>query len=165
MRCNVGIDPKLLADQHLIAEYKELPTIVRSLIKNDFVIKGLKPNKFCLGKGHINFFKDKLFYIFKRHEFVKFECLHRNFKCYSLSILTECGFHSVEECHTFIPQFWNDWRPSSEDSGIVMSRITNRLLDRYSKSPYFWKLHGETLDLNSLELLISNMEVSPVFPV
>jgi hypothetical protein len=46
-RINVGIDPKELCDQHLVAEYRELPRLWK------FVPKSKPPTEFKLGSGHV----------------------------------------------------------------------------------------------------------------
>ena len=49
MRCNTGVDPKLLADAHLIAEYYELAMAPGQLRKQNFLIKGPIKPEFSLG--------------------------------------------------------------------------------------------------------------------
>ena len=46
-RINVGIDPEELCDQHLLAEYRELPRLW------DFKPKSKPPEHFKLGPGHV----------------------------------------------------------------------------------------------------------------
>jgi hypothetical protein len=46
-RINVGVDPGELCDQHLLAEYRELPRLW------DFEAKGTPPPHFKLGTGHV----------------------------------------------------------------------------------------------------------------
>ena len=46
-RINVGIPPAELCDQHLIAEYRELPRLF------SFVSKRTPPAAFTLGTGHV----------------------------------------------------------------------------------------------------------------
>ena len=72
-RVNVGIEPKFLSDQHLIAESVEITMIVGSLKRDKWYIKGQVPTKFCLGQGHINFFKPKLLYLKDRLEEVNID--------------------------------------------------------------------------------------------
>jgi hypothetical protein len=61
-RVNVGINPKLLSDQHLVAESVELTMITGNLRIYNYKLKSPTPLKFSLGKGHMNFFKDKIIY-------------------------------------------------------------------------------------------------------
>jgi hypothetical protein len=46
-RINVGVDPCELCDQHLVAEYRELPRLW------DFQTKSEAPKQFKLGQGHV----------------------------------------------------------------------------------------------------------------
>ena len=61
MRANVGINPKVLTDRHLIAEYREL--MIPFGINNKRGIAKVIPNDFTLNTGHINFFRNKLTYL------------------------------------------------------------------------------------------------------
>ena len=65
---NFGINPKYLSDQHLIAESVEITMITGALRKDGYVIKGSVPDEYCLGKGHINFFKPRILYLKDRLE-------------------------------------------------------------------------------------------------
>ena len=63
------IDPRLLLDQHLVAEWRELPRIPNELIKHPQRLKlELIPAKYTLGKGHVTFFRNKLVWLYKRHK-------------------------------------------------------------------------------------------------
>ncbi len=79
-RVNVGIDPEVLSDQHLIAESVEITMITGSLRKDKYVIKGNVPYTFCLGTGHINFFKPRIIYLNNRLTAVNREMVKRGFK-------------------------------------------------------------------------------------
>ena len=72
------ISPKLLSDQHLIAEYNEILMLLGYVRKYPKLV-GI-PKDYCLGKGHILFFKDKLGYLKERHELLKKEMRIRGFK-------------------------------------------------------------------------------------
>lgn len=61
-RINIGINPKQLTDQHLLAEAREIKRICnrfkQRLEKNKF---DDIPEKFCLGKGHELFLLIRIF--------------------------------------------------------------------------------------------------------
>ena len=78
-RVNIGVNPKYLADQHLIAESVEITMITGGLRKNGYVLKSPTPEKFSLGNGHINFFKNKILYLYNRLNAVNEEMRRRNF--------------------------------------------------------------------------------------
>ena len=65
------IPPRKLADQHLIAEYNEILMLLGYVRK--YPMTEEIPKNYCLGKGHIKFFKNKLLYLKKRHENLKNE--------------------------------------------------------------------------------------------
>jgi len=119
------IDPKVLADQHLIAEYDEILMLlgyVKRYPDADDI-----PEKYCLGKGHIRFFKDKLLYLKKRHETIKKEMVKRGFrpkKSINLNL--------------FSKSLRNDWKPEKKDKEI----IKRRLIEKIGKKPDFYRYYG-----------------------
>ncbi len=130
MRCNTGIDPILLADQHL-CELSELKMVPGTLIRIDFVPKSLVPKKFKLNGGHISFFYDKLSYLEKRHKAVHDECVRRGRK-------GSGEFYSKDR----IPErFWRDWNPTMEDSMVVRNRIFEKLMAK----PGYWRYEGKVI--------------------
>jgi deoxyribonuclease (pyrimidine dimer) len=108
------IDPKKLADQHLIAEYNEILMLlgyVRLHPKREGI-----PKHYKLGAGHIKFFKDKLKYIKDRHEIIKVEMKRRNYQTNKTINLNE-----------FSEALANDWTPRKEDFKIIKERIKEKL--------------------------------------
>jgi hypothetical protein len=118
-------------------------------------IKSPIPEIFNLGSGHMNFLKNKLGYLKRRHEAVIIECERRGFKCDSLSI-------RLHECK---PKFCNDWKPTLADSNKIRQRIIQKLLDRYHKSPTFWKYRRETMTDNDIQAMIFNLQNGELFYV
>ena len=137
MRCNVGINPQLLTVPHLVAEYRELPMIVGSLRVNDYVIKSSIPPQFNLGKGHMNFLKNKLIYITKRYGEVVKEMNRRGFK----SNIDRLDISSAP-LHLL-----NDWIPGTLDTYI----LRNRIIEKIKMKPLFYKIHD--VDMYSKKLL------------
>jgi len=120
------IDPKNLADQHLIAEYNEtlmLLGYVRKFPQRDDI-----PKKYSLGKGHIKFFKDKLVYLKNRHELIKKEMKTRGFKTEKSIDLKEFNIVLI-----------NDWTPQKEDFLIIKSR----LIEKINKKPDYYRYYSE----------------------
>ena len=130
MRCNTGINPYLLADQHL-CELSELKMVPGTLVRIDFIPKSSIPKKFKLNSGHINFFYDKLNYLEKRHKAVYAECLRRG----------RNGLNEFYQKDKIPDRFWKDWMPTMEDSMIVRERIYQKLL---AKSNY-WRYEGSVI--------------------
>jgi hypothetical protein len=78
-RINVGIDPKELCDQHLLAEYKELPRCLHpkfGLYKPSRKI----PDHFKLGTGHMLWCAQFAFSLQSRFVRLIGEMKHRGFK-------------------------------------------------------------------------------------
>ena len=123
-RVNIGVDPKYLSDQHLIAESVEITMITGGLRKNGYEIKSPVPKKFRMGTGHINFFKNKLKYLKNRLEAVNAEMRRRNFKPGTKLDLDE-----------FPPKYHNEWAPDMEASMILRIRIYDRLKNPLNGKP------------------------------
>jgi len=116
-RVNVGVNPKYLSDQHLIAESVEITMITGGLRKNGYKIKSPIPKKLNLGAGHINFFKDKIGYLHTRLICVNTEMERRGFNHSTKIVLDE-----------YPPELINQWRPNEADSKILRERIVERLI-------------------------------------
>ena len=56
MRCNCGINPKNLTDEHLFAESRELKMLPSLFKKVDIKSINKVPTEFTLGRGHIFYF-------------------------------------------------------------------------------------------------------------
>jgi deoxyribonuclease (pyrimidine dimer) len=153
MRCNVGVNPKYLLDQWLIAEYRELPMVVGSLRVNGWKIKSEVKEKFDLGKGHINFLKSRLMYLSNRHDAVKIEMEKRRFKCDVLRI--------------DMPDtvgYWNDWKPTMEDSMKIRGRLKEKLT--INKLPItWWRWNRQNMTPEFRDEYISIIQNSELFYV
>lgn len=128
VRVNI-ISPSKLADQHLIAEYDEILMLfgyVQRYPKKEGI-----PAEYCLGTGHIRFFKDKLLYLKKRHEHLKEEMLKRNFK-HSRTINLE----------DYPRELRNDWSPNKKDESIIIARLVEKL----NKKSGWYRYYGEKKD-------------------
>ena len=82
-RINAGVPPSALCDQHLIAEYRELPRVRSLALKYAqhplHVLHSRQPNKFKLGTGHVLFFVDKGAYLQQRWSLICNEMRSRGF--------------------------------------------------------------------------------------
>jgi len=136
-RVNVGLNPRYLSDQHLIAESVEITMITGSLRKDGYQIKGQVPDKFCLGTGHINFFKPKLNYLRLRLREVNDELERRGFK-HDRKIADFGEFFNMN--------LTKNWTPSQRDSNIVKERIIDRLKNPLRAKPGFHKYYGKPIE-------------------
>lgn len=67
------VPPTTLSTKHLQAEYFELPRVLTALEKkSQYELARIGegkdiPAKYCMGKGHVTFFYNKLDYLYKRY--------------------------------------------------------------------------------------------------
>lgn len=117
-RVNV-VPPKELCNQHLSAEWREMPRIVgelnRSLNRKSkpFNTKEI-PEDYVLGKGHVKFFFDKFKFLHQRHISLTKELLERGFK---LNLTNSDVFTTVDT------QWYNDYEPTQNAKEINRQRI------------------------------------------
>jgi deoxyribonuclease (pyrimidine dimer) len=133
------LNPKKLMDQHLIAEYDEILMLI-GYIKRYPSLDEI-PTQYCLGKGHMKFFKDKLLYLKDRHELLKKEMLRRKFKPTKEINLIE-----------FKKQNLNNWTPNKYDKKIIKQRIILKLM----KKPKYYRYYGKHIPLKEMINMIEN---------
>ncbi len=131
------IETEGLADQHLVAEYNEILMLLGYVRKYPRV-EGI-PERFCLGAGHVRFFKDKLGYLRKRHEALKKEMIKRGFKPRKSIDLS--GFPDYMK---------GDWSPTERDKRI----IRERLCEKISMKPGFYRHYRKRKSENELKRLV-----------
>ncbi len=132
------INPKSLSDQHLVAEYDEILMLI-SYIKKFPNTKDI-PQEYCLGKGHMKFFKDKVLYLKARHEEIKKEMKKREFKTNKTISLD--GFRKEN---------LTNWKPKKADVEI----ITKRLSEKLRKKPKFYRYYKEKKKLDFFLTLLN----------
>lgn len=81
-RVNAHMKPHILSDQHLVAEHREIVRLAK--LGKDYWARDTKkrskiPQQFVLGKGHVNYFYDKLDFVQARYEALYAECTERGF--------------------------------------------------------------------------------------
>lgn len=108
------LEPRKLADQHLLAEYDEI-LMLFGYVQKYSETKDI-PSTYRLGEGHIRFFKDKLLYLKKRHEVIKKEMRARGFKTMRTVNLSN-----------FPEELCNDWHPTKKDEAIIIERLKEKL--------------------------------------
>jgi deoxyribonuclease (pyrimidine dimer) len=109
------LDPKCLTDQHLVAEYDEM-LMLMAYVRKHQSLEGI-PDNYCLGKGHIKFFKNKISYLKKRHELLKKEMRRRGFVARKTLNVKGIGKALVK-----------DWKPNPQDLLIIKKRIKQKIL-------------------------------------
>lgn len=110
------INPKSLADQHLIAEYNEILMLLGYVIKHPELKEGEIPESYCLGKGHIKFFKNKLSYLKRRHDLLRIEMKRRGF-----------ATNKKVSLQKFNKKLKNEWFPNRKDKEIIKKRLRKKI--------------------------------------
>lgn len=138
-RISATIRPVELCDQMLLAEHREIVRIPNMIKSGKAKVRLDKiPDNFRLGTGHVTFFYNKLYYLYKRYISLYRECLRRGFnvKDYSNAFL-------------FLPDtLLNDWKP---DKNIVRPQLVDRINNRLSNMSSI-RFLGENITLEKAML-------------
>lgn len=129
MRLNCGVNPTLLLDQHLVAEYRELLIPYGQMLHLKFKESKLKVSKFTLGTGHIIFWRDKQLFLQKRFYSLKEEMVNRGFE-------PKMQYWDLIECPK---QYLNDW----ETEWWCTQLIRQRIWESFQKKPEWYRYKGE----------------------
>jgi deoxyribonuclease (pyrimidine dimer) len=113
-RINATVDPEVLCDQHLMAEYRE---ILRTVALATKAVNPVIPETFTLGTGHVKFFYDKLRYIHYRFEALKLELLKRG-----VAVTMQWDGSKIADR----PDLYNDWPGTVRANKNVVDRIYRR---------------------------------------
>jgi deoxyribonuclease (pyrimidine dimer) len=108
-----------LCNQHLFAEWREMPRINKYMQKSfnaGFNIDNIPP-EYLLGSGHVKFFYNKLEYINNRYNELTTELLERG---YNIEV-------RPLELHYYDQPYNNDWQPSEADMELNRARIQERM--------------------------------------
>lgn len=114
-RINVGIPPKNLPRELLIAEHREITRIPNAVKSGKAKIENI-PKKFKLGTGHVKFFYTRLGYLKKRYEELYNECMNREYNVTDKSD----AFSDLPEC------YMGDYTPTDEDKQLIIERIRSK---------------------------------------
>lgn len=130
-----------LTDQHLMAEYRELPMINASLKRtlNSKSRSGLKtiPDQYTLNQGHVKYFYNKGLFLKRRYEQLINELRNRNYNIDPESRSVDWSvFQHVSYCLN------NDWQPSTNDHKINVER----LLIRINQKLTWYRYYGNYID-------------------
>lgn len=112
-RINV-IDPTLLTDQHLLAEFREITRVPNTINSGKAKLTGNYPKEYTLGKGHVSFFYPRLKFLHKRYDQLFNECIRRGFN------VTYIFPKTVPE------RLYNDYTPTNEAIKINVERVLTR---------------------------------------
>lgn len=119
------LEPALLSDKHLLAEYRELPRIF-TLAYNAYM-RGESYDtsaSYVLGPGHVKFFYGKLGWLKERFRLLTVEMKFRGWSPSYDDVPIE--YYLI--CHTW----QNDWSPTESDIAISLSRLRERNPEHYA---------------------------------
>lgn len=120
------VDVTLLADQHLMAEWREItrvPAVLRKSIEARSVkgAFGVIPSEFCLNRGHVTFFYDKMQFLCERYRLITSELVNRGF---NLSHTSDYADLLVDIPPVFCKRKWS---PGNVDVAVSAERIIEKL--------------------------------------
>lgn len=117
-----------LLDQHLMAEYRELPMVMSSLRRSLKSKKGLTiPKTFRMGTGHVSFFYDKRDFLKQRFDLLIAELTRRGYAINPKFRVVDFSVFDAVKCR--------EWEPNKQD--IITN--ANRILQRVGEKPNFYK--------------------------
>lgn len=127
------IEPKKLLDQHLMAEYRELPMVMGALRRS------IKAKKFpdiytlyTLNKGHVSFFYNKKLFLEERMNLLIEELNLRNYNINPSDRVIDFTVFDNAPCEQI------NWQPTQPEIDINFERIVTR----YREKPNFYKYCG-----------------------
>jgi deoxyribonuclease (pyrimidine dimer) len=124
------VKPIDLADQHLLAEYRELPRVFTYVKK--YGIPNDIPDKFKFGKGFLKFFTNKLNFLIQRYNQIVIELEKRGYSIQYKELKPYCyGLAKRKE--------QIEYTPSKEEIELSLERINEKL----NMKPNFYSYYGE----------------------
>lgn len=129
---------KELTDQHLFAEYREMPRMVsalhKSLNRKSGPLRSSEiPLEYVLGKGHMKFFMDKFAFLKQRYEALVTECQARSI---NISNTDSSIFDNVPKV------YYNNYTPDAKALALCRERINEKIAMR----PSWYRYYGEPYD-------------------
>lgn len=128
------VSPSRLTDQHLLAEYRELPRVIFAAQRLwQEVARGEKPmpkdlpKTYRMGAGHVRFFYDKVDWLTNRQSRIIDDLVLRGYN------LTHLRAPQV-----VVPSM-RPWQPTQADIDTNLSRLRERFLDK----PNYYTYHDE----------------------
>ena len=143
MRVNI-LPAKLILDQHLIAEKRELrmiPPLLKKRVDSGKHTTADIPTRFTLGKGHMIFWLNKMLYLSKRYDALIEEMIRRDFKP-DLSLKFDMDYAVRYKMD-------NDWEPNFGDYSIILSRLKEKILQK----PDWYRYCGQPVSHKKIEII------------
>ena len=115
-----------LSDQHLLAEYRELPRVIKQEVKIDNI-----PTKYVLGRGHVKWAKYYSVFTLRRYLEITWEMTYRGFK-------VNYPYHKLYEyylANSYNEKYTNWYYTTGED--VRLSR--NRIIEKLKQKPDWYR--------------------------
>lgn len=131
-RINASINPSDLCNQHLLAEYHELPrvlTLSERYVSNDL------PKEFTLGRGHIKFFYNKLMFLH-----IRFTRIAKELKARGINIDMVKYREVIKRFKGSRSNWYNNWIPDDRTHQLLRARIICRLEDMNADEKWIGKV-------------------------
>lgn len=113
-RVNVGIDPRELPRQALLAEHREIKRIPNQLREGKLYVAVIP--KFGLGRGHVKFFTTRLKYLRRRrYRAVHAECVRRRY-----------NVQDFDSAFVGLMRGQHDYEPTRADRHLMLDRLSVR---------------------------------------
>lgn len=131
-RINSAVKVRLLTDEHLLSEHREIPRICSVYKKRVDANRSFNdvPKEFTLGTGHVMFFATKGGFTLDRYIEIYNECIKRGFK--------------VEDYRKNwdVYNILNNYKPTKNEYQLLLERISDRLLNTKKKN---WHYYGNII--------------------
>lgn len=123
-RINI-IPVEKISNKQLMAEYHESIRVFGYVLKSKSIPSDI-PSHYCLGKGHVKFFFNKIPYLLNRYKEINKELTNRGYK-----LNNETFTKNLEKGKLALQKYpeiqRNNWVPSHEEMVINQARIDERL--------------------------------------
>lgn len=123
-RINI-IPVKKISNKQLMAEYHESIRVFSYVLKSKKIPEDI-PSRYCLGKGHVKFFFNKIPYLLNRYKEINKELINRGY-----CLNNETFLKNLEKGKLALQKYpeiqVSNWVPSLEEMVINQARIDERL--------------------------------------
>lgn len=116
------VPPWLLTDEHLLAEWRELPRVY-----NYINGKPSPVDTYRMGKGHVLFFRDKTGWLSERHKNLTLELEKRGFNLNVPSHNKVVTIDGLDE----------PWEPGASDYAVNLERLQSNLDNQKRPAKFF----------------------------
>lgn len=140
------IDVTQLTDQHLMAEYRELPMVNASLSRSLSSKRGVRhsyiPKSYTLNKGHVTFFYDKGEWLYNRYQQLVAELRNRGYEIDPDSRVVNWNVFKDNG-------LYGSWKPDNHAHAINVERLVLRIEAKLT----WYRMNGSRINESYVEQL------------